>query len=353
MMRPQAATAGFSLVELMVGMTLGVLLIGGVITVFSGSKSSAEINTTMGELQESARFALDTMTRDTRMAGFQGCIDVNSASATLRADAVPSTDYSASALSAATIEADGSWNPAAPLNFTIPVGRGAPIPGTHALSVQFGNPETFTMQPMTQVSSQVVLDDADSGITTGDLVLISNCQVADIFEVTAAAGASLAHAGDKNGGDDRLSAPYGQAGAQNRARVMRFESNIYYIGDTGRTNGNGDPVHSLFRQSLPYSNPPIEMVEGSANMKIRLGFRDAATGNLTFVTPDAAVTAVGRVETVQLGLLMQSVDPVSDTTDTRSYHLAGQRLTPSTEGTTATTTLPGGTTITMFANTYG
>lgn len=109
---------------------------------------------------------------------------------------------------------------------------------------------------------------------------------------------------------------------------MRFEANIFFIGDTRRTNSNGDPVYALYRQTLPYTRPPVEMVEGVDNMRIKLGYRNTISPeNLTFVSPDAIAPA-GQIEAVQIGLLMQSVDAVTDDDDTKSYQLAGDMILP-------------------------
>lgn len=322
------AQFGFSLIELMIAMVIGLLLISGMITVFTGTKRSAQLNTTMAQLQESGRFALSSMVSDVRMAGFQGCVD-SRVSARIRASNAPSDDFATSLITASVIKADGSWLPGTPLNFDPPEDIARPLPGTHALSVQFGSPETREIQPMASVASDVVISGNQPRIlTTGDLALISNCQSADIFMVTQAANGVLKHAAVGNGGDNRLSAPYGM-GANDRARIMRFEANIYFIGDTGRSNADGSSVHALYRQSWPYDRAPVEMVEGVSNLKIRLGFRDSLNSDdVNYVTPENAGLATGRVESVEIGLLMQSFDQLASQPDKRTYLLAGQSIKP-------------------------
>lgn len=310
-------------------MVVGLLLIGGMITVFSGTKRSAQLNSTMAMLQENGRFALGSIVRDVRMAGFQGCVD-STVTARVRASDAPTINYSLSTISSAQVEEDGSWTPSPPLNFNIPNDVGKPVPGTHALSVQFGNPETREIQAMANVASDVVVTgDLPAIVTSGDLALISNCQSADIFKVTQASNGVLQHAAIGNSGDNRLSAPYGM-NANERARVMRFEANIYYVGDTQRTSLEGDPVLALYRQGLPYDRPPVEMVEGVSNLKVRLGFRDAlSNSDVEYVDPEDSVGTAGRIESVEIGLLMQSFEQVAATPDSRVYLLAGNTIRPS------------------------
>ncbi|NND93086.1 MAG: prepilin-type N-terminal cleavage/methylation domain-containing protein [Granulosicoccus sp.] len=328
---------GFSLIEMLIAMAVGLMLIGGMITVFAGTKRSAQLNSTMALVQEHGRFALNSIVTDVRMAGFQGCVD-SKVKATIRATGAPTTDYALSNITSSLVKADGTWLPEAPRNFTPPTGVGAPLPGTHALSVQFGSPETRAISPMTTVADDVVIAGSLPPIvTTGDLALISNCQVADIFKVTQAASGVLQHSAIGNSGDNRLSAPYGQT-PNERAQVMRFEANIFYVGNTQRTNSAGEPVYALYRQSWPYDRPPVEMVEGVSHLKVRLGFRDSmVNGNLEYVSPEDSGTTDGRIESVQVGLLMQSFEQVASDTDSRVYTIAGTAINPGTTGSSTVT----------------
>lgn len=327
--------SGFTLVELMIGMAMGLILIASAVTIFSGSRKSIDLNSALTDIQDSARFAMDAITRDIRMAGFQGCVDINTAAAKILSDDAPTDNYFRTAVSVSLIENSGQWKPAEPLGFDVPDDRGAPVPGTHALSVQFGNSVNYTFQPMPTVDADIVLDVTNSGLVAGDLALISNCQVADIFTVTQANGATLQHSTSSNS-DSRLSAPYGLAGTNNRARVMRFEGNIYYIGDTKRTNDAGDRIFSLYKQTLPYTaqNRPIEMIEGVANMQIKVGVRDPSETNnrsLTYFSPEDTTDNAGMIEVVQIGLLMQSYDAILEEEDDATYTLAGNDLNATPE----------------------
>jgi type IV pilus assembly protein PilW len=62
--------SGFSLVELMVAMTLGLLVTATVLQIFISSKKGFRTNQALSRVQESGRFALDIMAQDLRQAGF-------------------------------------------------------------------------------------------------------------------------------------------------------------------------------------------------------------------------------------------------------------------------------------------
>jgi len=61
---------GFSLVEIMVAMTLGLVLLGGTITLYASSKNSYRLQENIAGMQENARFAIHALRRDVEMAGF-------------------------------------------------------------------------------------------------------------------------------------------------------------------------------------------------------------------------------------------------------------------------------------------
>ena len=63
---------GVSLIELLVALTIGSLLIIGAVTVYMNSRNTYRTNETAARLQEVARYALDTLEPDVRLAGYWG-----------------------------------------------------------------------------------------------------------------------------------------------------------------------------------------------------------------------------------------------------------------------------------------
>ena len=64
---------GFSLIELMVSITIGLILLAGVLSIFFSSRVTFSTNERTARLQENGRVALDLVTHDIRSAGYQGC----------------------------------------------------------------------------------------------------------------------------------------------------------------------------------------------------------------------------------------------------------------------------------------
>lgn len=70
-LRMTSPQRGFTLVELMIAMTIGLFLSVGVIALFMGTKQSYRANEGMARVQENGRFAVEYLARDVRQAGFK------------------------------------------------------------------------------------------------------------------------------------------------------------------------------------------------------------------------------------------------------------------------------------------
>jgi prepilin-type N-terminal cleavage/methylation domain-containing protein len=64
---------GFSLVELMVALTLSLVLMAGALSVLYSSRLSYRENDRIARLQEAGRTAVELLLRDARPAGYIGC----------------------------------------------------------------------------------------------------------------------------------------------------------------------------------------------------------------------------------------------------------------------------------------
>ena len=85
------SNAGFSLVELMIGMLLGVMLLAGAASIYLASKQSFTEVEQVATLSDNSRFALQTLTDSLRHIGFTGqgynnSIDIDSSIATVSGD---------------------------------------------------------------------------------------------------------------------------------------------------------------------------------------------------------------------------------------------------------------------------
>ena len=347
---PPSRQAGLSLIELLVGMTLGLFLIAGLVGVFAGNQRSAELNTAMSTLQENARFALDAIVRDVRMGGHQGCLDANGGAVAITAAAPPTRDLAATGVTGAVIGAGGAWNPVPALGtgsdaFVAPGTRPA-VPGTHAIVVQFGGPDSAPLAfPMRRASGRPdpyapLRVAGDLGLETGDHAIVANCETGELFEVTgvvrgagATAGTTtIEHAAGANSRASFLTA-YGGAGGTGedlRTRVMPLTTSVYYVGETDRSDRIGNPVRALYQWSMPFdeaANPPVELIDGLESLRASFGV-GAGLAALRYVAADDAAFEPRQVRSVRVGLLMRSAEEVADADDATVYVLAGEPISP-------------------------
>jgi type IV pilus assembly protein PilW len=63
---------GFSIIELMVSMTISIVVLSGMVYVYSQSRDSNRVNDTAANLQENARFAISVLEPDVQHAGYFG-----------------------------------------------------------------------------------------------------------------------------------------------------------------------------------------------------------------------------------------------------------------------------------------
>lgn len=71
--RPQPQQGGFSLVELMIALMLGLVVIGGLTQLYLGGRDANRIIDNTAYLNENGRFAMEFLARDLRMAGYFSC----------------------------------------------------------------------------------------------------------------------------------------------------------------------------------------------------------------------------------------------------------------------------------------
>ncbi len=67
--------SGFTLVELMVALVLGMFLTAGVIQVFTSNQQTYRVTENLSRLQENGRFAIEFIARDVREANYKACLD--------------------------------------------------------------------------------------------------------------------------------------------------------------------------------------------------------------------------------------------------------------------------------------
>lgn len=68
---------GFSIIEFLIAMSIGMIVIGGVISVYITNKTSSNIQNAKALLQNNGRYISYITNKHLRMAAYQGCINSN------------------------------------------------------------------------------------------------------------------------------------------------------------------------------------------------------------------------------------------------------------------------------------
>ena len=315
---------GLTLVELMVAMVLSVIVIGGTLSIFTGSLQTARLNQSLTSLQSNALFAIELISNDLRMASHQGCAHSDRGSMVISADNAPTSDFGRTSVRAALVQ-ENSWLPGKPAGYNVPTNIGVPKPGTHVLMVQYAAaPGNAISTSMTGTGSNITLSGENSDLIDDGFAVISNCNSSDLFQIGSISGSGGEMSVTPKSNLSQAYLFYDDAAFA--VRVMPFRSAMYYIGDTGRTNDSGGQIYSLYLQTFPFdlnTNPPQEIAEGVEQLQVSLGVRDG--DNISYSLPDAAGLDFSEVDLVKVGLLLATRDR-ENTTVNRPYFLADTRV---------------------------
>ncbi len=288
--------AGFTLIELMVAMLLGLIVIAGVSSVFLANLRSYRSNTALSEVQSNARIAFELMARDIRQAGLSGCNAQNPKITNVYVGdanwwprwSQPLTGYTASmddAVASDRVEGTDS------LRITGTEGIGDTIDPDAAIG-SGGSPDSFKITA------------ADPLLKAGSLVMVCNPVNTAIFQVTGTDGVTVEHEDKDTADTGNAGVNLGSAyGAASPAQLYRLTANDWYVGPY--TNSDGDVMgSSLYRVSLQSdgSFQTDEMVRNVTGMTISYhvaGDSDYKSASTT--TKWAMVDAVRVTLTLQSG----------------------------------------------------
>lgn len=296
---------GMTLVEVMVAMTIGLVLLGGVVTVLSSSQNTYRVNEALARMQENARYAFQLLSRDIRMAGYRGCAG----------DSVAVTNV---------LKATGFlWELDQPLE-----GFEA---GVNALpsevTLPLGGRDVIVVRGVEGIGTNILshlLDFAGlsipsgSGLQADDAVLVSNCQGAAIFQITGISASGGQDTIEHDGGDGKPNSTAALGRTFTGGEMARIGTRIYYI----RLNPRGIPA--LYWRS---GGNTEELIEGIENMQIQYGEDTDGDRAADFYRTADQVLDWDNVVSVRIDLLVQSVED-GIARQPQTYTFNGVSVTP-------------------------
>jgi len=308
--KPFQRQSGLSLIEIMIALVIAMLLLLGTMSMFTSNKRIYREQDQMGRLQENARFAIELLVRDIRMAGYMGCADDitevtndvnNSATATNIlnfSDAVEGSENAA------------NWLPS---NSTDNVAT--MVAGSDGITVRYLDPLGIPVQPpyMPLVSAALQIL-ANNALKQGEILAVSDCSSADIFQISNTnpdTSGTIAHntgavvtPGNNTG---NLSKTYGA-----NSQINRVISRRYFIG----TGAGGGP--SLFWSHIGGTE---ELIEGVENMQILYGEDTSADSVADEFRTAANVANWDNVTSIRVALLLRSDIDTNIEPNTNTYYL--------------------------------
>lgn len=334
--RRRRADGGFSLIELMVAMLLGLIVIGGATSVFLASQRTYRTNEALGDVQDNTRIAFELLARDIRKAGMTGCNNDGRVANVLNNQ---STDWWATWQDAVRGFDSGANDPAV----VIGTGVAERTADTDSLEILGAGDEGLTVAHHDAHSAQFKLNEDSSDLQDGDVVVVCDPDHAVLVQITSYnasnvtfvhnSGAGVATPGNCSKG---LGYPTDCSNANgtsyefgHNSQVAKLDAADWYIGN------NADGGRSLYRKQLVTgvggSGPTITPVAQEVVRNVTgMAFEYHLLGAAAFVdaTQVAAAGGWNKVDAVRVKLTVQSTD----------QH-AGSDLKPLQRSFTATTTL--------------
>lgn len=287
--RSNYAARGFSLIELMISLVLGLLVIAGASGVFLANRRAYASTETLGRMQETARVAFELMARDIREAGGNPCgKNLPVANVLTNRD----TDW---------------W---ATVGQGVLGGSGAPsVAGSDWIQINSATTSTANIETDKGNAANFKVSSDSNDLSPDDIVMACDFQQAAIFQITNITGGGkvvIHNAGNGSPGNctQKLGFPT-PADCKNghitdhnfgtNAVLAKLAATQWFIKDNGKGN-------TLYRTTLRNGalGPAEEVAEGVQKMTL-----EYLVGGATSYQTAAAVTAAnawGRVTAVRITL---------------------------------------------------
>jgi type IV pilus assembly protein PilW len=330
---PAGKARGLSLVELMVAIALGLVLAAGAISIFVSNKRNYEVTEDLSRLQENARFAIEAMLDDLRMAGHVGCSHAIGNLRNLVGASVGDLADFGMGLGGGQIglglrgidNADpkgSTWSPTSSTDL-----RNRMVAGTDAVTVRYVMaPGASLTGRVLRGGSTVPVDTGGLGFTPGGLAAITDCGSGVLFRLSSddIKAGELKRADSTDLGRD-FDPPTGSEVFPTAAPVRALR---YYVG-SGRAGGTS---RSLFRAGEG-EDPGQELVEGVEDMQLLYGVDTNGDRRPDVYLPAGHDDLNDESEweqtvSVRMGLLLRTVDEYDSQVDNRAYDLFTGRSYP-------------------------
>lgn len=303
--------SGLSLVEVMIAMVLGLILVGGVLQISSASRQTYRVHDAISRMQEGGRMALEVISRDTRMADFWGCV-TDGANVVNNLDSTGDgfIDFASGGIGG-TEGANG-------------------VPDTLILRGGVTSGLTVTPPYGPQTSAAISVE-VNNGLEQDDIVFISDCGKADIFQISNAnpdgSGQLVHNTGNASPGNYNATNPVCPgANGHCLSKIYGGDANVFVaqqIMYTIAPGSEGQPA--LFRNGL-------EFLDGIEDFQVVYGEDTdppgtAGSGIANYYVPANLVTDMANVISIRFAVVMRSYDDNLSGGIAQNYNVLGSNVT--------------------------
>lgn len=310
---------GYTIVEFMVAITIGMFLLSGIGAVFVSSKQTYRMQDSLWQLQDNSRFAMEFLIKDLRMASFRGC---NSNDITPVNTLNNATDFNYDFMVGLQgFEASASgWSPTLPP--ALAAATPPPSAESDAITIRRAQePGIGVTAPFMNNNSAALHVDAGNGLSQFDIILVTDCSAAAILQISGAnpgTSGTIAH-NTGVGAPGNATTDLGKIFLAD-AEIMKLVTVSYFIAPD--TAGTGS--RSLWRKVT--DRAPEELAAGVEGMQILYGEdTDNDRSVNRYVTADN-VTDMNRVMSFKLSFLMAT--PNNITSKPQPYTFNGATVAP-------------------------
>jgi type IV pilus assembly protein PilW len=310
-------TRGFSLIELMIAMLLGLIVISGVTSVFLAVQETYRSNEALGDVQDSSRIAFELISRDVRDAGLTACNNNGRVANVLNNKA---TDWYADWDNAlhgydAGFASDGSAVTQADPGVTTGTAAAQRVAGTDSLQVLSAGGMGLTVADTPAgPAANFKLNETTNDLTSGDIIVVCDPDHATMVQITMVGGSSvtLVHNSGSATAPGNCSKGLGYPTTcttngnpytfNKNSQIAKLTAADWYIGN------NPDGGRSLYRASLSTSGANVsttsqEMIRNVWDMQITY----LQPGATAFVAADS-ITNWATVTAARITLTVRSTD---------------------------------------------
>ena len=303
-----SGSRGFTLVELMIAMLLGLVIIGGVISVFLANKQTYRTNEAMSEVQDHARTAFEFLSRDIRMAGLTGCGNLDKVANVLNNK---DSDWYANFDNAVKGYDDNEPDPAAAFG----TAEAERVSGTDSFQTLGAAGSGFSVEKHQTTSAQFKINESTTDFYDGALVIVCDPVQASIMQITNynSSNVTVVHntgTGTPGNCSKGLGFPTECTTNGNEyeygpnSQMALLKAAGWYIGN------NPEGGRSLYRVQLDDQSgvpvaEPVEMVRNVTDMQLKYHVPEESTFKAASSVDDDDWS---EVDSVRVSLIMQSDD---------------------------------------------